>query len=675
MPGPLPQGTAALRRVAVTGLGVLSPVGRGKERFWEALLAGRTAFSPVESFDTAGWRTSIGAEIKDFEPRTASAFAMEACREALGDAGLGDAGRDASWDAARTGVALGTTSGEATIVDGLMRRRSQDGASAAAAAFAAACLEHGPASVPAAVARSLGLGGPNAMLTTACAAGNFALSWAYDKVAEGRADAMLAGGVDVFWRLSYAGFSRLLAIAARGCTPFSKGRGGLIPAEGCGVLVLEDWERAAARGARVYAEMLGYGASSDAFHVTMPSVEGVGRAIRACLDACGLRPEDVDYISAHGTGTHANDRTETAAIKAVLGERARSVPVSSIKSMLGHAMGAASALEAVASCLAIRTGDLPPTAGFTGGDPDCDLDYVPNVSRRADPEVVLSNAFAFGGANCVVAFAKPRPGERPGPTAQGPAAGARARAFGRVVVTGLAELRGGHPRELAERLLPDKDLSFIDEPVAWALAAAKLSLDDAGLEASKAGAAAGIILDSTGETESQYLFFEELDRGGPLAVEPRQFPTILANAAAARAAIALGLRLVVKSFGGGFPGGEDAVADAFDLVRRDQGAVVVAGGVGRGAGLLVLESLDAALGRGARIYAEIIGYDERFALGGRNRPPGAAGLVEAVRGLRDSGLERAAVPGCGLFGGEIAFELGRPPGEGARAPAAQGGTP
>ncbi len=631
------------RRVAVTGLGVVSPLGIGREAFWEALLECRTGFGPVRSFDTRGWRTGIGSEVPPGLPREASAYALAAAREALADAGaaLSPAGR------AKTGVALGTTSGESAFVEDRMRLRREGDREG----FERAIAGRLPGSVPAAVARALGLAGPNLMLSTACAAGNSALSWAFEKIRWGAADLMLAGGVDVFSRLTYAGFSRLLSIARERCAPFSKGREGLIPAEGCAVLILEEWDRASARGARVYAEFLGYGASSDALHVTNPDRAGVARAISSCLDSSGIAPDEVDYISAHGTGTPANDRTESAAVRDIFGDRAAQVPISSIKSMLGHAMGAASALEAAATCLALHTGMLPPTANFSGGDPECPLDYVPNAPRRADPRLALSNAFAFGGSNCVIALSRPERNAAPAPS---PAV--------RAVITGLAGVESDAPAALAESLLPRADLGFIDAPVAYALAACKLALDDAGLEAAKDGVRLGIVLDSTGEVESQYRFFSELERGGPAGVEPRQFPTLLANAAASRAAIAFGMKRFNVSLGGCFPGGEGALAVALDLLRRFPDPILLAGGVDRGAGMLVLETEPSARARGARSYAAVEVLQESFDPGAlqKGARAGCRCLVAAVRSFCASGAARREVRGQGPFGGRIRVGLAKP---------------
>ncbi|MCX5795699.1 MAG: beta-ketoacyl-[acyl-carrier-protein] synthase family protein [Elusimicrobia bacterium] len=636
----------ALRRVAITGLGVVSAVGRGKTAFWEALLSGKSGAAPVKSFSTEAYRTHLGCEVKDAVERGAVAFALDAARQALADASA-----PSPW---RAGIALGTTLGDSAFIEQALARAARG---SSPAELMREAFPHFPGAIPAAVARELGLSGPNAMLTSACAAGNFALAHAFEQIARGRIDAMLAGGVDVFNEITYAGFNRLLAVAPERCAPFSKGRRGLIPAEGCAILVLEEWERAVDRGARIYAEMLGYGMSSDAFHVTMPDLDGVVRALEACLEDSGLKPGDVDYISAHGTGTSANDKTETAAIKRVFGVAAAKIPVSSIKAVLGHGMGAATALEAAACALALETGLLPPTANFTPGDADCDLDYVAEGPRRADPRVILSNGFAFGGANAVIALAKPG---RP-PAAASPAA------LPRLVITGMAMTRDPQPLALAEALLPDKDLRFMDKPMAYALIAARQALQDARLGTSGPQPGVGLVLESSGELESQLRFETDLVTLGPSGVEPMLFPSILANAAASRTAILLGLKLINKSLAGSFPGGETALAAACDFLSRRGRGIVLAGGVWAAPGpapglpalpeggiIFVVETREGALARGARIYAEIGSWEESFDPAGRAEAA-PDGLWEAVR--RAAAGARVRHEARGLWGGRISISL------------------
>ena len=400
-------------RIVVTGIGVVTSVGAGREEFWESLLAGRCGISPVESFDTAAFGVHRGGEVKGFDAARylrrldpsrigrASQFATAAARLALADAGI----EPDSLDPLRAGVSMGTTSGEPLEIE-----RFDD-------AYVAKELDRiGPEFIgrypchliSANVAEELGFTGVNMMIPTACAAGNYAVAHAFDTLRAGRADLMLAGGSDAFSRITYTGFARLGAVAPEVCRPFDRNRKGMIPGEGAGVLVLEPLKRAQARGARVYAEVAGYGLSCDAHHMTAahPEGDGAARAMMRALEESGTRPEDVSYVSAHGTGTPTNDRLETIAVKRLFREHAYRVPVSSVKSMLGHTMGAASAIEAAVCALAVHTDRIPPTINLEEPDPECDLDYVPNRAREHRVEVAMNNAYAFGGNNASLVLKK-----------------------------------------------------------------------------------------------------------------------------------------------------------------------------------------------------------------------------------------------------------------------------
>jgi 3-oxoacyl-[acyl-carrier-protein] synthase II len=261
-------------------------------------------------------------------------------------------------------------------------------------------------SIPEVVASEVDFRGPNIMIPTACAAGNYAIAYAFDALRSGRADVMLAGGADCFSRITYSGFSRLGAIASERCQPFDRNRQGMVPGEGAGVVTLETWENAAARGARVYAEVAGYGLSCDADHMTAADGDGAARAMFQALADSGHRPEDVSYVSAHGTGTPTNDRVESAAVRTVFGDHANRLPMSSIKSMIGHTMGAASAIEAAVCALALHEDKVPPTINFAEPDPECHADCVPNVARDMRVDVAMSNAYAFGGNNASLMLRK-----------------------------------------------------------------------------------------------------------------------------------------------------------------------------------------------------------------------------------------------------------------------------
>lgn len=398
-------------RIAVTGLGLVTPIGAGREEVWEGLLAGRSGFAEVESFDTRAFAVHLGAEVRGFQAEPyvqrldpaalgrASLLAIAAARMALEDAGIDPAEPDPE----RAGVAMGTTSGEPLEVERFDDRYLAGELDRVGAEFISLYPCH---MIAAHVARELGFAGPNTMIPTACAAGNYAIAHAMDVLQSGRADLMLAGGADAFSRITYTGFSRLGAIAPERCQPFDRNRKGMIPGEGAAVLVLEPLERALARGARVYAELAGYGLSCDAHHMTAahPEGDGAARAMQRALADAGAKPEDVSYISAHGTGTPTNDRLETLAVKRVFGEAARRTPMSSIKSMLGHTMGAASAIEAAVCALAVAEDRIPPTMNLE--EPEDDLDYVPNAARELRVVLAMNNAYAFGGNNASVILRK-----------------------------------------------------------------------------------------------------------------------------------------------------------------------------------------------------------------------------------------------------------------------------
>jgi 3-oxoacyl-[acyl-carrier-protein] synthase II len=401
------------RRIVVTGIGVITPIGTGRERFWSNLLEGRSGIRMVQSFDTSSYSVHRGAEVHDFEIENyvsnldaahlgrASQFAIAAARLALADANV----EIASLDLERAGVSMGTTSGEPREVerfDDLFVSKKLD---RVGPEFLALYPSH---VIAAHIARELRFAGVNIMIPTACAAGNYAIAHAFDVLRAGRADIMLAGGSDSFSRITYTGFAQLGAIAPEVCQPFDRYRKGMIPGEGAGVLVLETMTSAVRRGARIYAEIAGYGLSCDAHHMTAahPNGQGAVRAMQQALQQSAIRPEDVSYISAHGTGTSTNDRLETLAVKGLFREAAYRIPVSSIKSMLGHTMGAASAIEAAVCALACFYDRIPPTINLREPDPECDLDYVPNCAREHTVRVAMNNAYAFGGNNASLVLKK-----------------------------------------------------------------------------------------------------------------------------------------------------------------------------------------------------------------------------------------------------------------------------
>jgi 3-oxoacyl-[acyl-carrier-protein] synthase II len=410
------------RRVVVTGLGAVTPLGNTAEEFWSGLRQGRSGVGPITRFDTSGYPTRIAGEVRNFDPlkyvdrKEARRldpylhYAMACACMAVDDAGLDTA----TVDGERFGVLIGSgIGGITTLLDG--EHALLDKGPDRVSPFVIPMLIINMAS--GLVSMRFGARGPNSSVVTACATGNHALGDAYRIIQRGEADVMIAGGAEaMIVPLTIAGFCAMKAMSTRNdeperaSRPFDADRDGFVCSEGGGLLVLESREHATARGARIYAELIGYGMSGDAHHMTAPDPQGDGaaRAMRAALRDAGLAPADVGYINAHGTSTPYNDKFETIAIKRVFGEHAARLAVSSTKSMTGHLLGAAGGIEAIASILALYHGILPPTINYERPDPECDLDYVPNQARKQDVEVVLSNAFGFGGTNATLAFRKYR---------------------------------------------------------------------------------------------------------------------------------------------------------------------------------------------------------------------------------------------------------------------------
>lgn len=398
------------KRVVITGVGMITPIGSGKDAFWSALTAGKSGVDEVSCIDTSGFRVHRGCEVKNFnyadyikngilkEIGKGSQFAIAATKLALDDAKV-----DLSKvELERMGVSVGTTAGEIQILEKVNYIRHRDGEDKVAPDL---FLMHPCNNIPANIGIEFGLKGPNTIIPTACAAGNYAVGYAYDLIRFGRVDMMVAGGSDPFSKVAFTGFARLGAIAPEICQPFDKNRKGMMVGEGAGILVLESLECAEKRNANIYAEIIGYGLSCDAYHITIPHPDGEGvvSAMVKALKSANLSPEDVQYISAHGTGTPANDKAETISIKKVFGDKPRHLAISSIKSMIGHTMGAASVIESIACALAVQNDIIPPTINYVTPDPECDLDYVPNVMRKQVVNIALNNAHAFGGNNsCLV---------------------------------------------------------------------------------------------------------------------------------------------------------------------------------------------------------------------------------------------------------------------------------
>ena len=399
----------ANNRVAITGIGVVTSIGIGKDEFWKNLLAGKSGISEVQRFDTSKFSLKRAGEIKnfkseDFIPKKlsnrigrGSQLAIAATKLALSDSEI--VAKSAKNEG--VGVIIGTTMGEAPSIELIDRFWTEKGEKDV---YTSNVLNFPVNNLSDNVGYFFSFTRDNLVVPTACAAGNYALGYAFDLIRTGRRTLMLAGGADPLSRLAFTGFQRLFAMAPEKCQPFDKNRKGMMVGEGAAILVVENLEDAKKRNANIYAEILGYGLSCDAFNMTIPSQNGIRKVIEKAIRNSGIKKEEVGYISAHGTGTGPNDKTETAAIKDVFGDLSKDIAVSSIKSMLGHTMGTASALEAISCCLALRDGMLPPTINYESPDPECDLDYVPNEARKKDIKVALNDSFAFGGNNACLAL-------------------------------------------------------------------------------------------------------------------------------------------------------------------------------------------------------------------------------------------------------------------------------
>jgi len=406
------------RRVVVTGVGLVTPCGVGVENVWSAILSGRSGIGPITRFDTTKFDTKFAGEVKDFNPEDYVQpkevkkmdlfihYALAAADIAVKDAGL-DMGQE---DSERVGVVVGTGLGGLPTIE----------------KYHSVLLERGPGRItpffipmlianeaPGHIAIQHGIKGPNLCIVTACATGAHSIGEAYRIIQYGDADVMVAGGSEAnLTPLTVGGFNAMKALSirndepAKASRPFERDRDGFVVAEGSGVVIMEEIEHAKKRGARIYAELVGYGYNGDAYHITAPCPDGDGfiRCMKMALRDANISAEGVDYINAHGTSTKLNDYTESLAIKQVFKEKAYKIPVSSTKSMTGHLLGAAGAVEAIFSVLAIRDNVCPPTINHENPDPECDLDYVPNEARSHTLDVAMSNAFGFGGTNCTLIF-------------------------------------------------------------------------------------------------------------------------------------------------------------------------------------------------------------------------------------------------------------------------------
>jgi 3-oxoacyl-[acyl-carrier-protein] synthase II len=408
------------RRVVVTGMGLVIPTGIGVQTAWENVCQGKSGIGFLTRFDTNGFETRIAGEVKGFNPELYIDkkeikkmdlfihYSIAATKEALEDAQLAITPENSE----RIGVIVGTGLGGLPSIEKYHKVLLDRGPSRITPFFIPMLIANLASGQ---IAIQFGPKGPNTCMVTACATGAHCIGDAFRAIVYGDAEAVIAGGTEAnITPLTVGGFNAMKALSTRNdepekaCRPFEKNRDGFVVAEGAGILILEELQFALSRKAKIYGELIGYGYTGDAYHITAPSPDGDGavRCMRMAIKDAGLRPEDVDHINAHGTSTPLNDLTETLAIKTVFGDRAKKIPISATKSMTGHLLGAAGSTEAIFTILAIRDGIMPPTINYEVPDPQCDLDYVPNVARRKPLRVAMSNAFGFGGTNATLLFKK-----------------------------------------------------------------------------------------------------------------------------------------------------------------------------------------------------------------------------------------------------------------------------
>ena len=411
---------SALKRVVVTGMGALTPIGNTLADYWDGLLAGRNGIGPITLFDASRHDSRIAGEVRGFDPKDYmerkdakrmdrfAQFAVAASKQALADAEF----EINDLNAEQVGIVIGTGIGGLKVMEDQQEVYLNRGPSRCSPFMVPMMIANMAAGL---TAIQIGAKGPNNCTVTACAAGSNAIGDAFRLVQRGYAQAMICGGTEAaVTPLSFAGFASARALSTRNddpdhaCRPFDRDRDGFVMGEGSGILLLEELEHALSRGAKIYGEIVGYGMTCDAYHITspVPGGEGASRAIQLAMKDAGVKPADVSYINAHGTSTPANDSTETAAIKTALGDQAYNVAISSTKSMTGHLLGGSGGIEAVAAMMAIAHDRVPPTINLENPDPACDLDYIPNQSREHTVDVALSNSFGFGGHNVTLVFRK-----------------------------------------------------------------------------------------------------------------------------------------------------------------------------------------------------------------------------------------------------------------------------
>lgn len=408
------------RRCVITGMGAVTPLGSTVDSFWNGISNGECGIELIKKFDTTDYKAKVGAEVKDFDPELYmtkkdvkrndlfAVYGLAAAAQAMEDSGL----EITEENALRVGVIVGSGIGGLTTMQEQVERLAEKGPSRVSPLFIPMTISNMAAGN---IAIRFGAKGVCENIVTACATGTNCIGTAFRNIKHGYLDACITGGAEAsISEIGVAGFTNLTALSTNedpkdACKPFDKNRDGFVMGDGAGILILEELEHALARNAKIYGEIVGYGATGDAYHMTAPAPDGSGAAaaMKLAMEEAGIKPEDVSYINAHGTSTHANDAGETAAIKLAMGEQAYKIPVSSTKSMTGHLLGAAGAVEAIVCAKALETGILPPTINYKTPDEECDLDYIPNESRKADDAMyALSNSLGFGGHNGVICFKK-----------------------------------------------------------------------------------------------------------------------------------------------------------------------------------------------------------------------------------------------------------------------------
>ncbi|TXS01808.1 3-ketoacyl-ACP synthase [Streptomyces sp. col6] len=688
------SGARSRRTVVVCGVGAVTAHGDDVTALWEGVKAGRSAIAPVRGMPMEGYGTEIGGEVSDprtpaydylasfggHEPEPAVDFALVAAQEAMRQAGLGDV------PGARWGVAFGSCNGGLRSAEKLARRT--DGDEEGHPDDGRHYLLVSPQAIAEALSSAFGLLGPSVSVNTACASGAHAIAHATEAIGAGRVDAMLVGGSDAFTETAFAGFTSLQSLSTKPAAPYSKDRDGLSLGEGAGMLVLAEESVARAAGAPILAEVLGYGLSADGYHATAPHPKGEGaaRAIRSALEAAGITPEDVGYINGHGTGTAKNDTAESNAVRAALGEAAESTALSSSKSMVGHLLGAAGAVEAIVTVQALVDQIAPPTANFTELDPKCGLDAVPDPGRAHAMDVALSNNFAFAGANACVAFGRPgssfTPADAPPPekvvvtgfaaiTSAGDGADAVWEAWreGRALGTEEDGLRVARADYDPQKYISARDRRRMDPLGQLAVASCRGALEHAGLTADDR---VGVVLGTgLGPMRSIEEFLLPVLAGCPAHGSPAVFPNTVFNAAAGQVAMNVGAKGPTSTVTTGHAAGASALTVAHDLLLQHRADAVLCPAVEdlspgvleayrqlplfdspdytlAEAGIaLVLERESTARARGARILAEFAGHGTASDARGIGRwDPQGGGVERAMRqALDQAGVEPAELTG------------------------------